>query len=152
MAAIGGRSARYLTVKRIPRVRDGDVVGTAISPAKARPRFTRSYSWSTRYPISRLTGSPIPPSSPPYKRTNDGRTRSSSLSPAQELDTLEKEGILVNRTVERLARVDRALAKIDAGTYGFSDVSGERIPEARLNAMPEAVNTLREQEDSEHKT
>jgi DnaK suppressor protein len=69
---------------------------------------------------------------------------------AQELDTLEKEGILVNRSVERLARVDRALAKIDAGTYGFSDVSGERIPEARLNAMPEAVNTLREQADSEH--
>lgn len=71
---------------------------------------------------------------------------------AQELDTLETEGILVNRTVERLARVDRALAKIDAGTYGFSDVSGERIPEARLNAVPEAVTTLREQEDSEHKS
>ena len=69
---------------------------------------------------------------------------------AQELDTLETEGTLVNRSVERLARVDRALAKIDAGTYGFSDVSGERIPKERLNAMPEAVNTLREQEDSEH--
>jgi DnaK suppressor protein len=69
---------------------------------------------------------------------------------AQELDTLEQEGILVNRSVERLARVDRALAKIDAGTYGFSDVSGEPIPRERLNAMPEAVNTLREQEDSEH--
>ena len=69
---------------------------------------------------------------------------------AQELDTLETEGILVNRSVERLARVDRALAKIDAGTYGFSDVSGERIPEERLNAIPEAVTTLREQEDSEH--
>jgi DnaK suppressor protein len=70
---------------------------------------------------------------------------------AQELDTLETEGILVNRTIERVARVDRALAKIDAGTYGFSDVSGERIPEARLNAVPEAVTTLREQENSEHK-
>lgn len=69
---------------------------------------------------------------------------------AQKLDTLETEGTLVSRSVERLALVDRALAKIDAGTYGFSDVSGERIPEARLNAMPEAINTLREQEDSEH--
>jgi DnaK suppressor protein len=68
---------------------------------------------------------------------------------AQKLDTLEKEGVLVNRTVERLARVQRALAKIDAGTYGFSDVSGERIPDARLQAMPEAVNTIREQEDRE---
>ena len=68
---------------------------------------------------------------------------------AQKLDTLEREGVLVNRTVERLARVQRALAKIDAGTYGFSDVSGERIPDARLQAMPEAVNTIREQEDRE---
>jgi DnaK suppressor protein len=68
---------------------------------------------------------------------------------AQKLDTLEKEGVLVNRSVERLARVERALAKIDAGTYGFSDVSGDPIPKERLNAVPEATNTLREQEDSE---
>lgn len=70
---------------------------------------------------------------------------------AQKLDTLEKEGVLINRTVERLARVERALAKIDAGTYGLSDVSGERIPKERLNAVPDAINTLREQEDSELK-
>jgi len=69
---------------------------------------------------------------------------------AQKLDTLEKEGILVNRSVERLARVERALAKIEAGTYGLSDVSGQRIPKERLDAVPEATNTIREQEDSEH--
>jgi DnaK suppressor protein len=69
---------------------------------------------------------------------------------AQKLDTLETEGVLVNRTVERLARVERALAKIDEGTYGLSDTSGKRIPKERLNAVPEAINTIREQEDSEH--
>ncbi len=68
---------------------------------------------------------------------------------AQKLDTLELEGRLVNHSVERLARVDRALAKIDAGTYGFSDLSGERIPDERLNAIPDAINTLREQQESE---
>jgi DnaK suppressor protein len=68
---------------------------------------------------------------------------------AQKLDALEKDGALVNRSVERLARVERALAKIDAGTYGFSDVSGKPIPIERLNAVPEATNTIREQEDSE---
>jgi DnaK suppressor protein len=68
---------------------------------------------------------------------------------AQKLDTLEQEGRLVNHSVERLARVERALAKIDAGTYGFSDVSGERIPDERLNAIPDAINTLREQQESE---
>jgi DnaK suppressor protein len=56
---------------------------------------------------------------------------------------------MVNRSVERRARIERALAKIEAGTYGFSDVSGERIPKERLNAVPEATNTLREQEASE---
>jgi DnaK suppressor protein len=70
---------------------------------------------------------------------------------AQKLDTLEREGTLVNRTVVRLARVDRALAKIDAGTYGFSDISGERIPVERLNAIPEAINTIGEQENNEHR-
>jgi DnaK suppressor protein len=68
---------------------------------------------------------------------------------AQNLDALEKEGLLVNRSVERLARVERALAKIADGTYGFSDVSGKPIPVERLEAVPEAVNTTAEQEASE---
>jgi DnaK suppressor protein len=68
---------------------------------------------------------------------------------AQKLDTLETRGNLVNHDIDRLARVERALNKIDAGTYGFSDVSGERIPDHRLEAMPEAINTLQEQEASE---
>jgi DnaK suppressor protein len=51
--------------------------------------------------------------------------------------------------VDRLAQIDRALEKIKAGTYGFSDVSGDPIGEERLNAVPEATNTLREQENAE---
>lgn len=70
---------------------------------------------------------------------------------AQKLDTLEKEALLVSRSVNRLSQIDRALDKIKAGTYGFSDISGEPIGEERLNAVPEATNTLREQEDSERK-
>jgi DnaK suppressor protein len=65
---------------------------------------------------------------------------------AQKLDTLEREGNLVARDVTRLARVERALEKIEQGTYGLSDVSGERIPRDRLDVMPEAINTLSEQE------
>jgi DnaK suppressor protein len=68
---------------------------------------------------------------------------------AQKLDTPEKEGRLVERSLARLALVERALAKIEAGTYGFSEVSGRPIPIERLNAMPEANNTLGEQEASE---
>jgi DnaK suppressor protein len=68
---------------------------------------------------------------------------------AQRLDMLEKDGSLVARALDRLTRVERALRKIEEGTYGLSDVSGERIPAARLDATPEAVNTLTEQAASE---
>jgi DnaK suppressor protein len=68
---------------------------------------------------------------------------------AQKLDMLEKEGSLVSRDVARLARVERALEKIADGTYGYSDVSGQRIPDDRLEAMPDALTTLAEQKASE---
>jgi DnaK suppressor protein len=68
---------------------------------------------------------------------------------AQKLDMLEREGHLVARDVDRLTRIERALEKIQEGTYGISDISGQRIPRDRLDAMPEAITTLSEQEVSE---
>lgn len=37
---------------------------------------------------------------------------------------------------EQLDEVEHALAKFAVGTYGVCEVSGEPIPEARLEAMP----------------
>jgi DnaK suppressor protein len=68
---------------------------------------------------------------------------------AQKLAMLETEGNLVSRDIERLSRVERALRKIEEGTYGFSDVSGKPIPDARLEATPDALNTVQEQEANE---
>jgi len=68
---------------------------------------------------------------------------------AQKLDTLEREGNLVARDLRRLAQVERALKKIEEGSYGVSDVSGHPIPKDRLEAMPEAINTLTEQQAGE---
>ena len=68
---------------------------------------------------------------------------------AQRLDTLEREGNLVVRDVQRLARVDRALKKLDEGTYGLSDLSGQPIPRERLEAIPEALYTLSEEQRRE---
>ena len=65
---------------------------------------------------------------------------------AQELDALERDGNLFVRDVERLERVDRALQKIEEGTYGLSDGSGAPIPRERLEAVPEALYTLSEEE------
>jgi DnaK suppressor protein len=68
---------------------------------------------------------------------------------AQGLDALERDGNLVVRDVERLERVDRALKKIEEGTYGLSDISGAPISRARLQALPEAVVTLNEERSRE---
>jgi DnaK suppressor protein len=38
-----------------------------------------------------------------------------------------------------LLRLDRALAKLDEGTYGICDACGGAIPEKRLEAMPDSV-------------
>jgi DnaK suppressor protein len=43
-----------------------------------------------------------------------------------------------------LADVERALVKLDAGTYGFSEDSGAPIPLERLEALPWARRTQQE--------
>ena len=70
---------------------------------------------------------------------------------AQGLDALERDGNLVVRAIERLERVDRALRKIEEGTYGLSDQSGKPIPQERLEAVPDALYTLSEEEVLEGK-
>jgi len=46
---------------------------------------------------------------------------------------------------QRVADIQRALRKIDEGTYGLSDESGQPIPKERLEVMPEAILTVAEQ-------
>ncbi|MDR5835575.1 TraR/DksA family transcriptional regulator [Caballeronia sp. LZ034LL] len=50
---------------------------------------------------------------------------------------------------QRIGDIQRALQKIAEGTYGLSDESGVPIPKARLDAMPEAILTVEEQERRE---
>ena len=68
---------------------------------------------------------------------------------AQKLELLETSRTLLRHDAARLAQINRALQKIEDGTYGFSDISGERISTARLNALPEATSTLQEQQARE---
>lgn len=42
----------------------------------------------------------------------------------------------------RLARTERALAKLDEGSHGICDVCGDPIPPARLIAMPDSIHCL----------
>lgn len=70
---------------------------------------------------------------------------------AQRLAALELDANLVVRDFERLERVNRALEKIEQGTYGFSDLSGKPIPRERLEAVPEAICMLSEEKNLEQK-
>jgi DnaK suppressor protein len=65
---------------------------------------------------------------------------------AQKLAALELDGALRIRDLERRGRIDRALKKIEEGTYGLSDMSGLPIPRERLQAVPESVYTLAEEQ------
>jgi RNA polymerase-binding transcription factor len=47
---------------------------------------------------------------------------------------------------DRLAAVERAEARLEAGTYGLSVKSGEPIPDERLEAFPTAELTVAEGE------
>ena len=64
---------------------------------------------------------------------------------AQKLAMLEVQGTLVAHDLRRLAQVERALAKIEDGTYGLSDSNCQPIPKDRLEAMPEAIDTVQNQ-------
>jgi DnaK suppressor protein len=64
---------------------------------------------------------------------------------AQDLTITENNRILIETLANKRRAIDRALAKIDEGTYGFSDVSGQPIPLARLLAFPEAIRTTAEE-------
>ena len=63
---------------------------------------------------------------------------------AQKLTMLENERNSIDRNRLRLRDVERALQKIEDGTYGLSDASGESIPLERLEAVPEALYTVSE--------
>ena len=58
--------------------------------------------------------------------------------------TTERGEILaqIGQARERLAAVDAALAKMEAGTYGRCEVCGSSIAEARLEARPLSVRCV----------
>lgn len=64
---------------------------------------------------------------------------------AQDMARNEVTQALHDVNDRRIHDIERALQKIAEGTYGFSDASGDPIPNARLEAAPEAIYTVEEQ-------
>jgi DnaK suppressor protein len=48
--------------------------------------------------------------------------------------------------MNELAALERAEARLEAGTYGLSIESGKPIPDGRLEALPTAERTVEEEE------
>lgn len=65
---------------------------------------------------------------------------------SQSQFTREMDATVGERSGKRLEDVERALEKIEEGTYGICDDTGDEIPKGRLEAMPEAVVTVEAQE------
>jgi DnaK suppressor protein len=53
-------------------------------------------------------------------------------------------GALAAENRQMLAQIERALRRMDEGTYGWSEVSGEPIPLERLEALPWATTNVDE--------
>ncbi len=57
-----------------------------------------------------------------------------------------EDGIVSDQLdAQQLEQVKKALARIDAGTYGLSEVSGKPIPLDRLEAVPSATTLVNEE-------
>lgn len=64
---------------------------------------------------------------------------------ASDLYQDELDAGLADELREQLAAVERAEARLAAGTYGLSVVSGKPIPDERLEAVPTAERTVEEE-------
>jgi DnaK suppressor protein len=56
---------------------------------------------------------------------------------------------VTNKEFNLLRQIDRALEKIEDGTYGLCDITQEEIPIKRLEAIPYATMTVKAQEKYE---
>ncbi len=64
---------------------------------------------------------------------------------AQRLYDREDDIVADELDTQQLEQVNKALARIDAGTYGLSEVSGKPIPIERLEAVPSATTLVNEE-------
>ncbi len=70
--------------------------------------------------------------------------------PADEASNLydrDRDQATIENVDRILAKINRALQKMDDGTYGLSEVDGTPIPLERLEALPYALTTV-DQQDS----
>jgi DnaK suppressor protein len=85
------------------------------------------------------------------RRLHEGEVDEIATATEAEEDAgmIEEEQVddaLAEQLGAELEAVDRAVKRLEEGTYGFSIESGEPIPAGRLEAVPWAERTAEEQE------
>lgn len=106
-----------------------------MDPAEVR-RLLEERKGSLERELTALTAAPRDPMAAVSfgKRVGDGTTE--AISRIEQTSTAKT-------FAAKLADVDRALAKLDDGTYGACDRCGSAIGEERLEAVPWAVLCVR---------
>ena len=84
-------------------------------------------------------------------RGGNSDTESDPGDQASNLYSDELDQSLAEQLRRELDALERAEARLAAGTYGVSVESGEPIPDARLEIVPTAERTAEEQERYERK-
>jgi DnaK suppressor protein len=86
------------------------------------------------------------------RREDDGELadQSDSANLAADLYQDELDEGFSDDLNEQLAALERAEARLEAGTYGLSVESGEPIPDARLEVLPTAELTADEQRERDN--
>jgi DnaK suppressor protein len=88
-------------------------------------------------------------------RREEGGELADQDEPADQASDLYEDELdagLAQQLRETLAAVERAEARLAAGTYGLSVESGRPIPDERLEAVPAAERTADEQERYDRRT
>ena len=76
----------------------------------------------------------------------DDFTETDSGDMSQSIFDREMDASVGEQIERRLREVERALQKIEEGTYGICEDTGETIPRGRLEAVPEAIRTVEAQQ------
>jgi DnaK suppressor protein len=78
----------------------------------------------------------------PIEERREGSPFGKREEEATESMELEKRLALENRLKNLLGEIERAIQKMDAGTYGVCDLCNLPIDPARMEALPQAIMCL----------
>jgi len=81
--------------------------------------------------------------------TGSDRSDNKTIDLGTEVQLRTQDAALIENERGMLAQIEGALAKLEDGTYGLSEQSGEPIPRERLDAIPYATLTVAEAEAGE---